>query len=101
MAGAARGRQHARHRRRRRRPGPARIGPAGATPPLAGRLTLPVLVEVIATSREGAFDTAEAAVETALTGAELDVRFEWDGSERDDADPGDLDTTAAEPAELR
>ncbi|MEV0810947.1 hypothetical protein [Micromonospora sp. NPDC050200] len=60
------------------------------------RLTLPILIEVTATSREEAFDTAEAAVETALTGADLDARFEWDGSEHDDASPGDLDPTAAE-----
>ncbi|MDH6466070.1 hypothetical protein M2302_006276 [Micromonospora sp. A200] len=60
------------------------------------RLALPILIEVTATSREDAFDTAEAAVETALTGAELDVHFEWDGRERDDANPGDLDPTAAE-----
>ncbi|MDZ5447256.1 hypothetical protein U2F26_31880 [Micromonospora sp. 4G57] len=64
------------------------------------RLTLPVLIEVTASSREDAFDTAETAIETALTNADLQVRFEWDGSERDDADPGDLDTAADEPAEL-
>ncbi|MGQ5262931.1 hypothetical protein ACTWLT_19545 [Micromonospora sp. ZYX-F-536] len=64
------------------------------------RLTLPVLIEVTAAGRENAFDTAEACIETALTGADLVVRFEWDGAERDDANPGDLDATAAEPAEL-
>ncbi|MBM0257905.1 hypothetical protein [Micromonospora sp. 4G55] len=60
------------------------------------RLTLPILIEVTATSRENAFDTAEAAVETTLTGADLDVHIEWDGRERDDANPGDLDPTTAE-----
>ncbi|OKI45477.1 hypothetical protein [Micromonospora sp. CB01531] len=60
------------------------------------RLTLTVVTEVTATCREDAFDTAETAVETALTGAELEARIEWDGRERDNADPGELDTTAAE-----
>ncbi|MEV0726895.1 hypothetical protein AB0I37_29500 [Micromonospora purpureochromogenes] len=64
------------------------------------RLTLPVLVEVTATSREDAFDTAETAVETACTDADLEARFEWDGNERDDARPGDLDIAAPEPADL-
>ncbi|MEU4477810.1 hypothetical protein AB0F68_07045 [Micromonospora sp. NPDC023966] len=65
------------------------------------RLTLSVLLEVTATGREDAFDTAEAAVETALTDAEVGARFEWDGSERDGADPGDVDPAADEPADLR
>ncbi|WP_433288609.1 hypothetical protein [Micromonospora sp. CA-244673] len=64
------------------------------------RLTLSVLVEVTATGREDAFDAAEAAVETALTAADVGARFEWDGSERDGADAGDVDPTADEPAEL-
>ncbi|MFG3302927.1 hypothetical protein [Micromonospora chersina] len=65
------------------------------------RLTLPILIEVTATGREDAFDTAEAAAETALTAAEVGARIEWGGSERDDADPGDLDPAVDEPAELR
>ncbi|MEU4715623.1 hypothetical protein AB0F73_18455 [Micromonospora purpureochromogenes] len=64
------------------------------------RLTLPVLIEVTATNREDAFDIAETAVETALTGTDLEVRFEWDGGERNDGSPGDLDIAAGEPAEL-
>ncbi|MET7968760.1 hypothetical protein [Micromonospora sp. NPDC005305] len=60
------------------------------------RLTLPVLIEVTATSRDDAFDTAEAAIETALIGNGLDVRIEWDGHERDDTEPGDFDPHAAE-----
>ncbi|MCP3785251.1 hypothetical protein NLX85_17945 [Micromonospora sp. A3M-1-15] len=64
------------------------------------RLTLPILIEVTATGREDAFDTAEAAAETALNAAEVGARIEWDGSERDDADPGDLDPAVDEPAEL-
>ena len=64
------------------------------------RLTLSVLLEVTATGHEDAFDAAEAAVETALTAAEVGARFEWDGSERDGADPGDVDPTTDEPAEL-
>ncbi|MEH0985866.1 hypothetical protein [Micromonospora sp. CPCC 205556] len=59
------------------------------------RLALPILLEVTATSREDAFDTAEAVVDTALTGAGLDVHIEWDGRARDDAIPGELDPTAA------
>ncbi|MEV0810592.1 hypothetical protein [Micromonospora sp. NPDC050200] len=39
-------------------------------------LLLPILIEVTATNREDAIETAEAAVETALTGAELEVRIE-------------------------
>ncbi|MCX4387303.1 hypothetical protein OG777_10200 [Micromonospora peucetia] len=65
------------------------------------RLTLPVRIEVTATSREDAFDTAETAAETALAAAEIEAELEWDGSERDDADPGDLDPAADEPAHLR
>lgn len=60
------------------------------------RLTLSVLTEVTAGSSDDAFDTAEAAVETALTGAEPEARIEWNGSERDNADPGDFDPTAPE-----
>ncbi|MFG1833885.1 hypothetical protein [Micromonospora chersina] len=60
------------------------------------RLTLTVVTEVTATCREDAFDTAETAVETALTDAELQARIDWDGRERDNADPGELDVTAAE-----
>ncbi|MEV0157709.1 hypothetical protein AB0H57_28860 [Micromonospora sp. NPDC050686] len=58
------------------------------------RLTLSVLAEVTAASSEDAFDTAEAAVEAALAGAELEARIEWNGSERDNADPGDFDPAA-------
>ncbi|MEH0933992.1 hypothetical protein [Micromonospora psammae] len=57
------------------------------------RLALPILLRVTATSREDAFDTAEAAVGTALTGADLDVRINRDGRER--RQPGELDPTAA------
>ncbi|MGK5741513.1 hypothetical protein [Micromonospora sp. URMC 103] len=63
------------------------------------RLTLPVLIEVTATSPEDAFDTAEAAIEDAVTNADLEVRFEWDGSEHEDADPGELDPDATEPSD--
>ncbi|MFG1888101.1 hypothetical protein ACGFIR_09555 [Micromonospora sp. NPDC049051] len=64
------------------------------------RLTLALLIEVTATSREDAFDTAETAAETALTAANVQAEVEWDGSERDEADPGDLDSAAGEPTDL-
>jgi hypothetical protein len=59
------------------------------------RLALPLLIEVTATSREDAFDTAEAAIETAL--ADLTVSIEWDGHGRDDATAGELDTDSPLP----
>ncbi|TDC79511.1 hypothetical protein E1193_19020 [Micromonospora sp. KC606] len=57
------------------------------------RVVLPLLIEVTATTREDAFQAAEAAVEAALTNANLAVQIEWDGCERDGADPGDFDRT--------
>ncbi|PSK63098.1 hypothetical protein B0E53_04967 [Micromonospora sp. MH33] len=60
------------------------------------RLALPILMDVTAATRDEAFDTAEAAVETALTSAELEARIEWDDRVRDDADPGDFDPAAAD-----
>ena len=57
------------------------------------RLTLTVLAELTAGTSDDAFDAAEAAIETALTGAEIEARIEWNGNERDNADPGDLDPT--------
>lgn len=57
------------------------------------RLVLPLLIEVTATTRAGAFEAAEAAFDAALTNAELAVHIEWDRCERDGADPGSFDPT--------
>ncbi|WP_422733878.1 hypothetical protein ACN26Y_28560 [Micromonospora sp. WMMD558] len=65
------------------------------------RLTLPVKVEVTATSREDAFDTAEDLINTALAASGHDSNIDWDAATRDDATPGDLDTAGDEPADLR
>ncbi|MEV0811208.1 hypothetical protein [Micromonospora sp. NPDC050200] len=65
------------------------------------RLTLPITVEVTAPSSEDAFDTAEAAIETALTASGHDTHIDWDRHAREDATPGEHDTAAAEPADLR
>ncbi|MGW3807927.1 hypothetical protein [Micromonospora sp. NPDC005113] len=65
------------------------------------RLTLPITVEVTAPSREDAFDTAENLVETTLTGSGHDTHIDWDRHARDDATPGEHDSTATEPADLR
>lgn len=65
------------------------------------RLTVPVLIEITATSREDAFDAAEDALDTALTRTGRDSHADWDAATRADATPGDLDTSADEPADLR
>lgn len=65
------------------------------------RLTLPLTIDVTATNREDAFDTAEDLIDTALAASGHDSRIDWPASARDDATPGDVDPAADEPADLR
>ncbi|WP_435124380.1 hypothetical protein [Micromonospora tulbaghiae] len=65
------------------------------------RLTLPLAIEVTATSREEAFDTAEDVIDTAVNASGHDSHIDWNASNRDDAAPGDLDPAADQPADLR
>lgn len=58
------------------------------------RLTLPLTIEVTATSPDDAVEAAEDAIDAALTGTYLD----WDHTIRDDATPGAVDTTTDTPA---
>ncbi|MBQ0905478.1 hypothetical protein [Micromonospora sp. U21] len=53
------------------------------------RLTLPLLIDVTATTREDAFTRAENTIEDAL--ADLPASIEWDGQEGYEALGGDLD----------
>ncbi|MDZ5446775.1 hypothetical protein U2F26_29305 [Micromonospora sp. 4G57] len=57
------------------------------------RLTLPLLIDVTAATREDAFTQAENTIETAL--ADLPAHIEWDGQEGYDALGGDLDAGEA------
>ncbi|MFG1952466.1 hypothetical protein [Micromonospora sp. NPDC048830] len=65
------------------------------------RLTLPLTIEVTATSRDDAVEAAEDAIDAALTGTSHDTYLDWDNTHRDDATPGDIDTTTDPPADLR
>ncbi len=65
------------------------------------RLTLPLTIEVTATSRDDAVEAAEDAIDAALTGTGHDTYLDWDNTARDDATPGALDTTADAPTDLR
>ncbi len=65
------------------------------------RLTLPLTIEVTATGREDAFDTAEDVIDGALNASDHDSHIDWTASTRDDATPGDVDTAADLPADLR
>ncbi|PWR14883.1 hypothetical protein DKT69_14135 [Micromonospora sicca] len=53
------------------------------------RLSLPLLIDVTATTREDAFTTAENTIEAAL--ADLPTQIEWDGQDGYEAIGGDLD----------
>ncbi|MBM0226142.1 hypothetical protein [Micromonospora sp. ATA51] len=53
------------------------------------RLTLPLLIDLTATTREDAFTTAENTIEAAL--ADLSTHIEWDGQEGYEAIGGELD----------
>ncbi|WP_319461446.1 hypothetical protein [Micromonospora sp. RTP1Z1] len=53
------------------------------------RLTLPLLIDITATTREDAFTNAENTIEAAL--ADLPAHIEWDGQEGYEALGGDLD----------
>ncbi|RKN46165.1 hypothetical protein [Micromonospora endolithica] len=65
------------------------------------RLTVPVTVEVTATSRDDAVEAAEDAIDAALSGTDHDTHLDWDNTARDNATPGDIDTTTDTPAGLR
>ncbi|MFV2114214.1 hypothetical protein ACFHW0_18000 [Micromonospora sp. LOL_025] len=65
------------------------------------RLTLPLMIEVTATSQDDAVEAAEDAIDAALTGTSHDIHLDWDNTTRDDATPGDIDTTTDTPAGLR
>ncbi|MCW3820378.1 hypothetical protein ONA91_38700 [Micromonospora sp. DR5-3] len=65
------------------------------------RLTLPLMIEVTASGREDALDTAEDLIDTALTGIGHDSHIDWHAAARDDTTPGDVDPAADEPADLR
>ncbi|MFG1892249.1 hypothetical protein ACGFIR_30835 [Micromonospora sp. NPDC049051] len=59
------------------------------------------MIEVTATSQDDAVEAAEAAIDAALTGTSHDIDLDWDNATRDDATPGDIDTTTDTPAGLR
>ncbi|WP_433388649.1 hypothetical protein [Micromonospora sp. KLBMP9576] len=65
------------------------------------RLTLPVTIEVTATSQDDAVEAAEDAIDAALSGTSHDTYLDWDNTARDAAAPGDIDTTTNTPADLR
>ncbi|RKF22811.1 hypothetical protein [Micromonospora globbae] len=65
------------------------------------RLTVPLTIEVTATSRDDAVEAAEDSIDAALSGASHDTYLDWDHTSRDDATPGDIDTTTDAPADLR
>ncbi|MFI7208463.1 hypothetical protein [Micromonospora aurantiaca (nom. illeg.)] len=65
------------------------------------RLTLPLWIEVTATSRDDAVEAAEDAIDAALTGTGHGTYLDWDNTTRDDATPGAIDTTTDTPADLR
>ncbi|SCG38014.1 hypothetical protein [Micromonospora coxensis] len=62
-------------------------------------VTVPLTITVTATSRDEAVDAAEDVIDTALDGT--DTYLNWNRADRQDTTPGDLDTTAGPPAELR
>lgn len=55
------------------------------------RVALPFVCEVTAASDAAAFDAAENAIEAALAHAGIPVDIDWEGRERDEALPGDID----------
>ncbi|MEU4677929.1 hypothetical protein [Micromonospora sp. NPDC023737] len=65
------------------------------------RLTLPVTIEVTATSRDEALEAAEEAIDAALTSTGHDTYLDWHNATRDDATAGAVDTTTDTPADLR
>ncbi|MGC5022796.1 hypothetical protein [Micromonospora sp. DT47] len=63
------------------------------------RLTLPLLIDITATTREDAFTHAENTIEAAL--ADLPTQIEWDGQDGYEALGGDLDADEPLVAEGR